>query len=114
MSYLNCFQGAYTELTDSRIQRLTQEEILDTVNNKNVSGIFMKDFKFIDLLGNIIYGDDGKIVGRYISSLTYIFLNDSQGEPLNKIMEYVIIWGGVCDVKFHNFQKPVKGCFKPF
>ena len=35
-------QGSYSELTDARIKALTQEELLDTVNNKNVSGIFMK------------------------------------------------------------------------
>ena len=39
-------QGSYSELTDARIKALTQEELLDTVNNKNVSGIFMK----VDLL----------------------------------------------------------------
>ena len=53
-------------MTDSRIRRLTQEEILGTINKKNVSGIFMKDFNFIDLLGNIKYGDNGDIIGRFI------------------------------------------------
>ena len=57
-------QGAYTEVTDSRMRTLTQEEILETINTKNVSGIFMKDFNFIDLLGNIRYGDDGRIIGK--------------------------------------------------
>ena len=45
---------------------MTQEEILDTINKKNVSGIFMKDFNFIDLLENIQYGDNGDIIGRFI------------------------------------------------
>jgi len=64
-------QGAYTELTDSRIRRLTQEEILDTINKKNVSGIFMKDFNFIDLLGNIKYGDDGNIIGAGVVEMKF-------------------------------------------
>ena len=46
------------------MRTLTQEEILETINNKNVSGIFMKDFNFIDLLGNIRYDEDGKIAGE--------------------------------------------------
>ena len=42
-SYYDSYvQGSYSELTDARIKALTQEELLDTVNNKNVSGIFMK------------------------------------------------------------------------
>ena len=34
------------------------------INTKNTSGIFMKDFNFIDLLGDIRYSDDGKIIGK--------------------------------------------------
>ena len=34
------------------------------INTKNTSGIFMKDFNFIDLLGDIRYDDDGKIIGK--------------------------------------------------
>ena len=53
---------------------MTQEEILETINNKNVSGIFMKDFNFIDLLGNIRYDEEGKIVGEYVSNMNVVFL----------------------------------------
>ena len=54
------------------MRTLTQEEILETVNNKNVSGIFMKDFNFIDLLGNIRYDEEGKIVGEYVSNMNVV------------------------------------------
>jgi len=64
-------QGAYTEVTDSRMRTLTQEEILETINTKNVSGIFMKDFNFIDLLGNIRYGDDGRIIGAGVVEMKF-------------------------------------------
>ena len=58
------FQGTYSELTDIRINSLTQAEILDTINNRNVSGIFLKDFHFIDLLGKIKYNENGDIIGQ--------------------------------------------------
>ena len=46
-----------------KIAALTQNEILDTINNKNVSQIFLKDFNFRELLGDIKYDSAGQIVG---------------------------------------------------
>jgi len=56
-------QGAFNDVSDLKIAGLTQKEILDTINNKNVSQIFLKDFNFQELLGDIKYGDNGEIVG---------------------------------------------------
>ena len=36
------FQGHYNENSWAKIEALTTEEILDTINHKNVSGIFLK------------------------------------------------------------------------
>ena len=44
------------------MDRLTQEEILKTINTKNVSQIFLKDFNFQHMLGDIRYQGD-QIVG---------------------------------------------------
>ena len=40
--------------------------ILDTINHKNVSGIFLKDFNFSELLGDIKYDEHGRIIGELI------------------------------------------------
>ena len=50
-------------MSDLKIAALTQKEILDTINNKNVSQIFLKDFNFQELLGDIKYNGRGEIIG---------------------------------------------------
>ena len=56
-------QGSYNRVSDLKIERLTEHQILDTINNKNVSQIFLKDFNFKDLLGDIRYNSRGEVVG---------------------------------------------------
>jgi len=56
-------QGSYSKLSDQRISSLTEAEILDTINTKNVSQIFMKDFNFKELLGDVKYNSLGEIIG---------------------------------------------------
>lgn len=56
-------QGSFNEVSDLKIAALTQKEILDTINNKNVSQIFLKDFNFKELLGDIKYNGRGEIIG---------------------------------------------------
>ena len=45
------------------MEALTEEEILDTINNNNISGIFLKDFNFKELLGDVKYDAYGRIIG---------------------------------------------------
>jgi hypothetical protein len=56
-------QGHYNEVSDRSMEFLTQAEILDTVNNKNISGIFLRDFNFTELLGDIRKDENGYIIG---------------------------------------------------
>ena len=56
-------QGSYNRVSDLKIEKLTDQQILDTINNKNVSQIFLKDFNFKDLLGDIRYNSRGEVVG---------------------------------------------------
>ena len=58
-------QGSYNEVSEDKIDSLTDEEILDTINNRNVSQIFMKDFNFKELLGDVKYNLAGEIIGKY-------------------------------------------------
>jgi len=64
-------QGSYSEVTDSKINTLTQKDILDTINNRNISGIFLTDFNFTDLLGEIKYDQDGNIIGAGIVEMKF-------------------------------------------
>ena len=54
-------QGEYSD--DKKIERLTQKEILKTINTKNVSQIFLKEFNFKHMLGDIRYNSKNEIVG---------------------------------------------------
>ena len=56
-------QGSFNEVSDIKIAGLTEKEILDTINNKNVSQIFLKDFDFKNLLGDVRYNAKGDIIG---------------------------------------------------
>lgn len=58
------FQGKYTEKSQQQIDLLTEKEILDVINNKNVSQIFLKDSNFKELLGDIKYDSTGRIIGE--------------------------------------------------
>ena len=49
-------------MSDYKIAQLTEESILETINNNNVSQIFLKDFDFKASLGNITY-KEGRVVG---------------------------------------------------
>ena len=59
-------QGHYNENSDLKFEALTEEEILDTINNNNISGIFLKDFNFKELLGDVKYDAYGRIIGDYM------------------------------------------------
>ena len=63
------FQGHYNEKSWKKIESLTEEEILDTINHKNVSGIFLKDFNFSELLGDIKYDEHGRIIGELMADI---------------------------------------------
>jgi hypothetical protein len=62
-------QGSYNEVSDHKIASLTEAEILDTINNRNVSQIFMKDFNFKDLLGDVQYNFKGEIIGKHVLNM---------------------------------------------
>ncbi|XP_023339853.1 patched domain-containing protein 3 isoform X2 [Eurytemora carolleeae] len=56
-------QGHYSESTDLKIAFLTQADILDKINNKNISQIFLKEKNFKELLGDVKYNKEGEIIG---------------------------------------------------
>ena len=64
-------QGAYTKSSDRQIAELTRAEILEAVNSRNMSKIFMQDFDFTQLLGDVKYDKNMRIVGKSQSLLIY-------------------------------------------
>merc|ERR1712241_942628 len=64
-------QGSYSSATEEKIGKLTQQEIIDVINVKNTSQIFMKDFDFKDLLGNIRYNQSGHIIGAGVVEMRF-------------------------------------------
>ena len=81
LSQIEHFQGSYSQITEDRLARLTQQEIIDVINTKNTSQIFMKDFDFKDLLGNVRYNESGHIIGELrvvFLVLTFVFLSQER------------------------------------
>ena len=72
-------QGSYNSFADEKISELTYESILDTINNNNVSQVFLKDFNFTELLGDIKYNSNGEIIGAGAVEVS-----------VNKIVEVVL------------------------
>jgi Niemann-Pick C1 protein len=73
--------GEYSDVSDVSIATLTQQVILDKINNRNMSQIFLKEKNFIELLGDIRYDDKGHIVGAStveIKFFTKVNISDVQ------------------------------------
>ena len=45
--------GVYNQETEIKIQSLTQEQILDDINNKNYSELFLEEKDFTAMLGDL-------------------------------------------------------------
>jgi hypothetical protein len=63
--------GRYDEDTDSQIENLTQDSILEKVNNFNRSGVFLQTKRFTDYLGDITFDNQGKIVAARASLMQW-------------------------------------------
>ena len=63
--------GGYDDETDSQIENLTQESILDKLNNFNRSGVFLQTKNFTSYLGDIKYDNQGKIVAAGASRMQW-------------------------------------------
>lgn len=59
--------GNYDSKTDETIENLTQDEVLDKINNYNTSGVFLIKKNFTELLSGLSYDSDGNIIGAKAS-----------------------------------------------
>ena len=64
--------GKFDKVSDKVIENITEEDILEAVNGKNKSGIFMIDKDFTKYLGEIVRDKDGRIVAAGAATITLI------------------------------------------
>ena len=57
------YDGRYDERTDLEIDNLNLEQVLDKINNYNLSGVFLQKKNFTEYLADVSYDQDGNIVG---------------------------------------------------
>lgn len=55
-----------------QIASLTEEEILETVNSRNLSGVFLREKDFSSLLGDVRRDRQGRILGAGAATLTWV------------------------------------------
>ena len=89
--------GEYDKQMEETIMNLTQEQLLDKVNNVNKSGVFLVDTNFTKYLGGIVYDGQGRIIGAQATTMRW-FGNmnmtaaklsggvEGRGEPVDPLM----------------------------
>ena len=65
-------QGDFDQESENTIDNLTKEDILESINTRNLSGIFMREKDFTNALGDISYNQSGHIVGAKIATITWV------------------------------------------
>ena len=83
--------GGYNE---DVIANLTDEDVVNTVNSRNKSGVFNIEKNFHDLLSDVSYNSSGHIIGASVTTITWIakvnlhvlkqFGSVQRGEALDK------------------------------
>eukprot|EP00092_Neocalanus_flemingeri_P040503 GFUD01044108.1.p1 GENE.GFUD01044108.1~~GFUD01044108.1.p1 ORF type:complete len:1044 (-),score=198.42 GFUD01044108.1:97-3228(-) len=64
--------GDFDEDSENTIVNLTTEEIIESVNTRNLSGIFLREKNFKNVLGDISYNESGHIIGAKVATLTWV------------------------------------------
>ena len=95
-------QGSYNRVSDLKMERLTEQQILDTINNKNVSQIFLKDFNFKDLLGDIRYNSRGEVVGAGAVEMKFYTTGTTQAKKYLAMVLKIFVTVNITDVRLHG------------
>ena len=77
--------GTYDEITDEEIATLTQQSILDKINDVTKSGIFLHHKNFLNYLGQISYDENGKIIGAKATVMRWFGTLNSTATLLNPV-----------------------------
>ena len=65
-------EGDFDEDSENTIFNLTTEDIIESINSRNLSGIFLREKNFKNVLGEISYNESGEIIGAKVATLTFI------------------------------------------
>ena len=65
-------EGDFNDESERKIFNLKYEDIIETINTKNFSGIFMREKNFSSVLSDISYNSSGQIVGAKIATMTWV------------------------------------------
>ena len=60
------------ELENSALDDLTLEDVVEAVNSRNTSGLFMTEKNFLRGLGEKVYNLSGAVVGAREATLTWV------------------------------------------
>ena len=77
--------GTYDEITDEEIATLTQQSILDKINDVTKSGIFLHHKNFLNYLGQISYDENGRIIGAKATVMRWFGTLNSTATLLNPV-----------------------------
>ena len=59
-------------LDRDKIFSLDSQEIINTINTRNVSGVFQREKNFTTVLGDVTYNETGHLVGARVATITWI------------------------------------------
>ena len=65
-------EGDFSDESERKISNLTYEDIIETINTGNLSGICMREKDFSSVLSDISYNSSGHIVGAKIATMTWV------------------------------------------
>ena len=59
-------------MKDSALDNLTLEDVVEAVNSRNTSGLFMTEKNFLRGLGEKVYNSSGALIGAREATLTWV------------------------------------------
>ena len=106
--------GEYSEATDTEIDFLTDEQVLDAINSRNTSGIFLDQANYTSYLSEITYDNVGLISGARATNIVWLGKMDmeeaksnpapNRGEPIDPRM---LQWeGDMLDIMLNKSDYP--------
>ena len=79
--------GSYDNVTDAAIASLTDQEVLDKINNHNKSGVFLQEKNFTKMMSDFKYDDEGKIIGAGATIMTWLGDMNMTGALTNPVSD---------------------------
>ena len=78
-------EGSYDNKTEQDLEELTSETILEKINTVNLSGIFLTEKNFTELLSGITFDDSGRIIGAKATIMKWYNTMNATDALLNPV-----------------------------